>query len=68
MRMMQENIFLQRNISEDNFILKELDTFGHVYLSDVFLGQLRRSYLNNLGSREKYGKVRKKKGEINQKV
>ena len=40
MRMMQENIFLQRNISEDNFILKELDTFGHIppfYFSELSL-------------------------------
>ena len=29
-RMMQENIFSQRTVSEDNFILKELDTFGHI--------------------------------------
>ena len=35
-------------------------SYDDVYLSDGFLGQLQRSYLNNLGSREKCGKVREK--------
>ena len=39
-----------------------------MFVYQMYFLQLQKSYLNNLGSREKCGKVREKKGEINQKV